>query len=71
MLLVGSFLVFGVLRSIRRSVHNVEAVISIIVNKVARPLSTIPVLAEVAKRVMELVQHNRSRDRRNEDGETE
>ena len=71
MLLVGSFLVFGVLRSIQRSVHNVEAVISIILNRVARPLSNIPALAEVARRVMGLVQQYRSRERRNEDGETE
>ena len=71
MLLVGGFLVFGLLRSVRRTVRTAEEVMDIIVNKVARPLSNIPALAEVARTVLGLVQQYRSRERRNEDGETE
>lgn len=69
MILVGGVLAIGLLRSIRRSVRNAEEVTSIIVNKVARPLSNIPGLAEVARTVLGLVQEYRSRERRNEDGE--
>ena len=64
-------MVFGVLRSIRRTVRTAEEVTDIIVNKVARPLSNLPALAEVARTVLGLVQQYRSRERRNEDGETE
>lgn len=71
MLLVGSFLAFGLFRSIRGTVRNVEAVSSIIVNKVARPLSNVPALADVVRTVLGLVQEYRSRERRKEDGETE
>jgi hypothetical protein len=70
-LLVGGFLVFGLLRSIRGTVRNAEEVTSIIVNKVARPLSNIPAVADVVRTVVGLVQEYRSRERRNEDGETE
>jgi len=69
-LLVGGFLAFGIFRSVRRTVRNVEEVTSIIVNRVARPLSNIPGLAGVARTVLGLVQQYRSRERRNEDGET-
>ena len=71
MILVGGVLAIGLLRSIRRSVHNAEEVTNIIANKVARPLSNIPGLAEVARTVLGLVQEYRSRERRNEDGEIE
>ena len=70
-LVVGSFLVFGLLRSLQRTARTVEEVSGIIVNKVARPLSNISALAEVARTVLGLVQQYRSRERRNEDGETE
>ena len=70
-LLVVSLLGFRLMRSVRRTVRNVEEVSSIIVNRVARPLSNLPALAEVARTVMGLVQQYRSRERRNEDGETE
>lgn len=68
---MGSFLTFGLLRSVRGTVRNAEEVTSIIVNRVARPLSNIPALAEVARTVLGLVQEYRSRERRNEDVETE
>ena len=55
----------------RSTVRNVEEVTSIIVNRVAKPLSNIPALADVARTVLGLVQEFRSRERRNEDGETE
>ena len=64
-------MVFGLLRSLRRTVRTAEEVTDIIVNKVARPLSNLPALAEVARTVLGLVQQYRSRERRNEDGETE
>ena len=70
-LLVGIFLAFGLFRSVRRTVRNVEEVTSIIVNKVAKPLSNLPALADVVRTVLGLVQQYRSRERRNEDGETE
>jgi hypothetical protein len=70
-LVVVGLLVFRLLRSVRRIIRNVEEVSSIIVNRVARPLSNFPGLADMARTVMGLVQQYRSRERRNEDGETE
>ena len=68
---MGSFLAFGLFRSVRRTVRNVEEVTSIIVNRVAKPLSNLPALADVVRTVLGLVQQYRSRERRNEDVETE
>ena len=71
MLLVTGLLLFRLYRSARRVTQNLEEISSIVLNRVARPLSTLPPLIEVVKYVLGLVQQYRSRERRNEDDEGE
>ena len=61
----------GFFRSVRRTAGSVEEVADIIANRVARPLSNMPALAEVVKTVFGLVQQYRLRERRDEDGNEE
>lgn len=58
---------FGLYRSAKRTVRNVEAMTSIVRERVVEPLTTIPPLMEVAQNVLGFVQRLVSRERRNEE----
>ena len=69
--LVGGLWTYRLCRSLRRTAGNVEEVSGIIVDRVVRPLSSLPALVEVVKYVVGLVRQYGSRERRSEDGEGE
>ena len=58
---------FGLYRSAKRTVRNVEDMASIVRERVVEPLTTIPPLMEVAQNVLGFVQRLVSRERRNEE----
>ena len=59
--------IFRLYRSAKRTVRNVEAMTSIVRERVVEPLTTIPPLMEVAQNVLGFVQRLVSRERRNEE----
>jgi hypothetical protein len=52
---------------VKRTVGNVEAMTSIVRERVVEPLTTIPPLMELAQNVLGFVQRLVSRERRNEE----
>ncbi len=70
-LLVIAILAFRLYRSARRVTGNMEEISGIVLDRVARPLTSLPPLIEIANYVVGLVQEYRSRGRRSEDDERE
>ncbi len=70
-LLVIAILAFRLYRSARRVTGNMEEISGIVLDRVARPLTTLPPLIEIANYVLGLIQEFRSRGRRSDDDEKE
>ena len=70
-MLVSAVWLFRLYLSTRRITRNLEEISGIVLNRVARPLSTLPPLMEVTKYVLGLVQEYRSRERRYENDDPE
>ncbi|MBQ10656.1 MAG: hypothetical protein CMJ45_03800 [Planctomyces sp.] len=68
--LVGSIGLLRLYRSTRRVTQNLEDISGIVLNRVAKPLVTLPPLLDTVKDVFGFVQELRSRDQ-NEDEEDE
>ena len=70
-MLVSGVLIFRLYRSARRVIKNMEEISGIVLDRVARPLTSLPPLMEIANYVLGLVQEFRSRGRRSDDEERE
>ena len=71
LLVVWSVWLLRVYRSTRQVTQNVEEIIGILLNRVARPLSVVPTVMEVVRGVVELVQEYRNTDRTSDADEIE
>ena len=70
-LLMIAILAFRLYRSARRVTGNVEEISSIVLERVARPLTSLPPLIEMINLALGWVQELRSRGRRSDDDERE
>lgn len=70
-LLVTWLWMFRLNRSVHQAGKNLEEISSIVLNRVARPLGTLPPLMDVFKYVLGWIQEYRSRERRDEDDRLE
>ena len=70
-LLMIAILAFRLYRSARRVTGNVEEISSIVLERVARPLTSLPPLIEMINLALGWVQEFRSRGRRSDDDERE
>ena len=69
--LVTGLWLFRLYRSVHRTGENLEEISSIVLNRVARPLSTVPPLMDVVKYVEGWIQECRSREISEEDDRLE
>ena len=70
-LLVVAFILLRLYPSIRRITRNVEESSNILLNVVSKPLNLVTAFLELVNRVTGLVAQFRSRERRNEDDESQ
>ena len=71
LLLVGSIWFLRLYRSTRRVTQNLEDITGIVLNRVAKPLVTLPPLMDTVREVFGFVQELRTRDRDNDEDEGE
>ena len=71
MLLVGSIWFLRLYRSTHRVTQNLEEITGIVLNRVAKPLVTLPPLMDTVRDVFGFVQELRTRDRDNDSDEEE
>ncbi len=69
-LLVIAILAFRLYRSARRVTGNMEEISGIVLDRVARPLTSLPPLIEIVNYVLGWVQELRSRGRRSDDDDS-
>jgi hypothetical protein len=70
-LLVVAFILLRLYPSVRRITRNVEESSNVLLNVVSKPLNLVTAFLELVNRVMGLVEQFRSRERRNEDDESQ
>ena len=70
-LLMIAILAFRLYRSARRATGNIEEISGIVLERVARPLTSLPPLIEMINLALGWVQELRSRGRRSDDDERE
>ena len=70
-LLMIAILAFRLYRSARRATGNIEEISGIVLERVARPLTSLPPLIEMISLALGWVQEFRSRGRRSDDDERE
>jgi hypothetical protein len=71
LLLVGSIWFLRLYRSTRRVTQNLEEITGIVLNRVAKPLATLPPLMDTVRDVFGFVQELRNKDRDNNEDEGE
>jgi Mg2+/Co2+ transporter CorB len=70
-LLVVAFILLRLYPPVRRITRNVEESSNVLLNVVSKPLNLVTAFLELVNRVMGLVEQFRSRERRNEDDESQ